>query len=174
MSVKVPGVRRREFLHAGVAAAVLPAWGWAEEPVMKSPLSSRPRYHKVIFDSRVAAARAFGRDAQRAGLTVHAIEGDVTALWFHDLDRQWKHGPVAIAGLTRAGSLFCLETLARDRGMRLRRCVEHRIGLNHGLEPELPDLTKWALARGSVETPLPELVEDPRRLVSWIIAPKTV
>jgi hypothetical protein len=141
---------------------------------MKLPLSSTLPYHKVIYDSRVAAARAFGREAQRAVLPVHAIEGDVTALWFHDLDRQWRQGPVVIAGLTRAGSLFCLETLARDRGMRLRRCVEHRIRLDDRLEPELPDLKEWALARGPIETPLPELVEDPGRLISWIIAPKTV
>jgi hypothetical protein len=141
---------------------------------MGPPRGPALRYHKVILDSRVAALRAFGRAAERAGLPIHAIQGDVTALWFHDLEVRSREGPFAIAGFTRAGSLFCLEMLARDRGMRLRRCIDHRITSDGRVEPELPALNQWSLAQAPVETPLPEIAEDPPRLVSWVIAPKTV
>jgi hypothetical protein len=52
---------------------------------------------------------------------VHAIRGDITDLWFHDLDLRWKQGPAPIAGLTTHGPLFCLERLAWGKGI-----VDHR------------------------------------------------
>ena len=55
---------------------------------------------------------------------MHGIRGDITDLWFHDLDPQWKKQPVAIAGLTAHGPLFCLERLAWDHGMRVVSRVE--------------------------------------------------
>src|SRR5690606_26461072 len=45
--------------------------------------------------------------------------GDLTALWYDDLDLAWKRGPMTLAGVTTGHGLFVLETLAADRGMRV-------------------------------------------------------
>ena len=55
--------------------------------------------------------------------------GDITALWFHDLDLRWKRGPAAIAGMTDANALFCLDLLARDKGMHVASREERPGGL---------------------------------------------
>jgi hypothetical protein len=78
----------------------------------------------VIFDKRFPASVAFGEKWKAGGAPVHGIRGDITDLWFHDLDAQWKKQPVAIAGLTAHGPLFCLERLAWDHGMRVVSRVE--------------------------------------------------
>jgi hypothetical protein len=106
---------RREFLQAGLAASLLPVVGSASE-ASNAPLP----YYKVIVDERFPASVAFGVEWKARGAAVHAIRGDITDLWFHDLDHRWKQqGPVAIAGLTAHGPLFCLERLAWDHGMRV-------------------------------------------------------
>ena len=76
-------------------------------------------YYKVVFDERFEGPRAFAAGAARRGIATVAIRGDVTRLFFDDLDLRWKQGPVRLAGYTTPASLFCLELLARDRGMRV-------------------------------------------------------
>lgn len=105
---------RRMFLKSGLgacaASAVLgPASGDA----------AAAAYYKVVFDERFEGPRAFAAGAARRGMATVAIRGDVTRLFFDDLDLRWKQGPVCLAGYTTPASLFCLELLARDRGMRL-------------------------------------------------------
>lgn len=78
----------------------------------------------VLFDSRFAACRAFGAAAALAGQSVHALQGDVTALWVRHLRPRWGAGG-AVAGMTTASSLFCLEQLAKDHWMRVVVRVEH-------------------------------------------------
>jgi hypothetical protein len=81
---------------------------------------------KVLFDSRFASSRAFGAAAERTGQAAVALRGDVTALWVHHLRPQWAAGGGAIAGMTTASSLFCLEQLAKDHWLRVVVRVEHR------------------------------------------------
>jgi len=120
---------RREFLQAGIAALALPITAQAMlSPGPGSPESAlrvTPLY-KVIFDERFPASVAFGDEAKGLGLPVHSIRGDITDLWFHDLDARWKQQPVAVAGLTAQGPLFCLERLAWDHGMRVVFRGDHR------------------------------------------------
>jgi hypothetical protein len=123
---------RREFLQGGIAAAALPFVAVAGTEQML--LRTAPLY-KVIFDERFPASVAFADQARREGLPVHGIRGDITALWFHDLDLRWKQGPAAIAGLTDANALFCLDLLARDKAMRVVS-REERPG----------DLVAWVIA----------------------------
>ena len=73
----------------------------------------------MIYDERFPKSLTFGWKMQSLGEPTHAIRGDVTNVWFHDLDPQWKQRPVPIAGLTAYGALFCLERLAWDHGMRV-------------------------------------------------------
>jgi hypothetical protein len=101
-------------------------------------------YYKVIVDERFPASVAFGVEWKARGAAVHAMRGDITDLWFHDLDHRWKqHGPAAIAGLTAHGPLFCLERLAWDHGMRVVSRVD----------------------QGAHD-------QDGEPLISWVIAPK--
>jgi hypothetical protein len=119
---------RREFLQAGLAASLLPVAA-SELPAAVSVKESQAppvSFYKVIFDERFPSSVAFGQEWKARGAAVHAIRGDITDLWFHDLDLQWKKQPVAIAGLTAHGPLFCLERLAWDHGMRVTSRVEQK------------------------------------------------
>jgi hypothetical protein len=132
---------RREFIQAGIAASILPMVVSARES-LHQPLFEAKSFYKVVFDQRFPASVAFAREMNQLGAPIHAIDGDITDLWFHDLDAAWKKQPVAIAGLTAHGPLFCLERLAWDYGMRVV------------FRSELP----------------PDVDAEP--LYSWIIAPK--
>ena len=70
-------------------------------------------------------------DAQRIkeqkGVITSAIRGDVAKLWYDDLRVQLSKDPAPIAGLTDRATLFCLEELARDVGMRVIFRVDHII-----------------------------------------------
>jgi hypothetical protein len=79
----------------------------------------------ILFDSRFASSRAFGAAAKSAGWETTALQGDVTGVWRHHLRPHWAGGR-AIAGMTTASSLFCLEQLAKDHWMRVVVRVEHR------------------------------------------------
>jgi hypothetical protein len=164
---------RRKFLQWGLAASALPlATGVVAAPTR--PVM--PPYYKLIFDERSPASRVWAGEARRLGLPTHGIKGDITALWFHDLDRRWKQGTTAIAGLTLESSLFCLELLARDRGMRLVYRTEHSINPEGQLEPALPSLHEWSWPNHltGVEARVPSLVDNPQHLVAWVIAPKRI
>jgi len=131
---------RREFLQAGIAALALPISAHA----VLSPAAGRPEnalpvtpLYKTIFDERFPASVAFGDEARSLGLPVHSIRGDITDLWFHDLDARWKQKPVAVAGLTAQGPLFCLERLAWDHGMRVVFRGDHRYLPQDGIEHAL-------------------------------------
>jgi hypothetical protein len=149
---------RRIFLKCGLgacAAGVLIRPLSAQNPVMP--------YYKAVFDQRFEDARAFAAEATARAIPIAAIRGDVTNLFFHDLDLRWKSGPAWLIGLTTPASLFCLHLLARDRGMRLRVC---------NAQPNMKavlDALDGALARGRLSMRLPS--GHPSDLVLWIIAP---
>jgi hypothetical protein len=118
-------VNRRQILQGGIAVTSLPivsqvAWGATPEP--QTPLL----LYKVVYDERFAESRTFGDEARRLGAPVHAIQGDVTSLWYDDLCVRWRNGAAAIAGLTAHGALFCLERLAWDAGMRVVFRADHK------------------------------------------------
>jgi hypothetical protein len=165
---------RREFLQFGVAASAWPL----VTGVVAGTTTARPvmsPFYKLIFDERSPASRAWAGDVGRLGLPIHGIKGDVTELWFHDLDLRWKEAPLAIAGLTQESSLFCLELLARDRGMRVVYRAEHRARSDGSLEPAVATLWNWPPPSASAaETILPRLADDQQRLFSWVIAPKLI
>lgn len=117
---------RREFLQLGIAAAALPVAPHAASPA--AGVSVTPIY-KAIYDTRFPESVAFARRMAERGIATHAIDGDVTALWYHDLYHRWREGPVAIAGLTAHGALFCLEQLAWDQRMRVVFRGQHDFGL---------------------------------------------
>lgn len=117
---------RREFLQIGLGtAAVAPLGGIANAssaPLQAPPLS----LYKVVYDARFPSSVAFARRAAaQHGVAVHATHGDITSFWYHDLYYRWAEAPVAIAGLTGYGALFCLERLAWDQRLRVVFRAEH-------------------------------------------------
>jgi hypothetical protein len=103
---------RRRFLEVSLGACAAAI----------RPISGQPRtvfYYKAVFDERFEEPCAFAAGAAARRIPTAPIRGDITSLFFDDLDRRWKRGPVLLAGYTTPASLFCLDLLARDRGMRV-------------------------------------------------------
>jgi hypothetical protein len=118
---------RREFLQIGLAASALPlAAQTARAAGLADPSPAPVTLYKIVYDARFPESVAFGRRAAQLGVRAHAIEGDMTQFWYDDLSHRWKQGPVAIAGLTAHGPLFCFEQLGRDQRMRVVFRAEHR------------------------------------------------
>ena len=195
---------RREFLQIGVAALALPISARAGlKPALSAPAkeSAPTPLYKVIFDERHASSRAFADEVKKLGAPLYGMKGDITNLWFNDLDARWKKEPIAIAGLTEQGPLFCLERLAWDHGMRVVYRADHTYRQDGYMEHELsgsermlreavelsssgPDwssrvaslLTRCPASRAqasklTVVTPGMKQSGDPQHLVSWVIAP---
>ncbi|PWT83754.1 MAG: hypothetical protein C5B57_06275 [Blastocatellia bacterium] len=125
---------RRDVLRIAVAGAVLLPLASAKEsaPARRDSLDTPANLddaYKVIFDERFPASVAFALDVKRRGIPIHGIRGDITALWYHDLYFHWRNDPTPIAGITTTESLFCLELLARDAGLRVtsRRALDERL-----------------------------------------------
>lgn len=113
---------RREFLQLaplGAATAALVAFA--------APLSAMPvvdptlPLFKFVYDTRHAASTALAAQlATSLGADhLHAMRGDITPFWYHQLQLLWQRQPVAVAGLTEAGPLFCLQQLATQYGLRV-------------------------------------------------------
>ena len=193
---------RREFLQMGVAALTLPiaAGGSLPSSISLSNGESSIPLYKMVFDERFAASRAFAKEAERLGVPIHGIKGDMTDLWYHDLYARWKEGPVAIAGMTAHGAIFCLERLAWDQRMRVVFRADHRVlpdgSIEHALSGPASMLRRagrlssernWAeeiagiVTRCPASRPQPSLAnvigptvkhaDDPDHLISWLIAP---
>jgi hypothetical protein len=137
---------------AAFAAGSLPTGERAALPVHASAAGAQ--LYKFVYDRRYPAARSFGAAAEHAPSSggVVAIRGDITELWSRDLEPKWRTGGGAIAGLTSARTLLCLEQLARDQWMRVAIRTEHAMlagqKIAHRLtasEPMIARMT-WALA----------------------------
>jgi hypothetical protein len=116
---------RREILKIGLTVpAWLPTGARASFVAVETRAPVIPLY-KVLYDTRFAASVAFGRRAAALGVAVHAMTGDMTSFWYDDLYHRWRQEPVAIAGLTAHGALFCLERLAWEQRMRVVYRGEH-------------------------------------------------
>jgi hypothetical protein len=171
------------------------------EPADGTPLVQQSLYC-LVCDMRSASSRAFASEAERLGISVARTDGDITDFWFHDLSQRWKAAPVAIAGLTGHGPLFCLERFAWDHGLRVAFRGTHReleTGyIEHAITGPFPTIAAahthlagvdWAsrLARllnscpaalDASSTTIRGALPDGERfhaddaLVSWVIAPK--
>jgi hypothetical protein len=134
---------RREFLQIGIAAAsALPLATQATHAAAfaaPAPTTARaplPLY-KVVYDARFPQSVSFAQSLAQLGVPVHAIDGDMTRVWYDDIYHRWKQGPAAIAGLTAHGPMFCFEQLAMDQRMRVVFRAEHRPAAGGGVDHEL-------------------------------------
>jgi hypothetical protein len=114
---------RRAFLHLAIGGtALIPLTTgqiWASRLATVGGSEGPDDLCKFVFDERFDASVAAARRHERRGVAVYGIRGDVTALWYHDLYHRWKRGPAPLAGVTTHESLFCLDVLARDAGLRV-------------------------------------------------------
>ncbi len=80
----------------------------------------------LVADTRIRASRDFAAQAMHNSERVAWIEGDITRLWYEELDARWRDEKTAVTGLTEYGVFFCLERLAMDRGLRVAFKGSHR------------------------------------------------
>lgn len=149
---------RRQFLQAGISALLLPL-------LSRKVFAARaPKaFDLVVFDQRYPRARVFAERAREAKLPCAAIQGDITDLYFRDLALRWNRGPSTVAGFSTIASLFCLEMLARDRGMRL-------VYLADVLDSQpVPDIPSDVAHRKP--TAISIVGEESERLIMWVMAP---
>lgn len=198
---------RREFLQLGMAALALPISvhpPFSATPPIKPASDTSVGLYKAVFDERFSESVAFAEEVKALGKpVVHGIKGDITDLWFHELHARWKREPVAVAGLTGHGAVFCLERLSWDHRMRVVYRGEHQRlpdgRMQHLLSGppsmlrEAEDLSisgaDWPklIARLVTRCPVVPLrttettivsaasprTDNPDPLISWVIAPRT-
>jgi hypothetical protein len=116
---------RRQFLHIGITAT---AWPLVASATDAAGIESPPATPLlgVVYDTRMEESIAFAKRSAALGLRAHAIDGDMTRLWYDEIYHHWQKRPTALAGLTAHGPLFCFAELARDVGMRVVFRAEHR------------------------------------------------
>jgi hypothetical protein len=168
-------------------------------PYLENNNTGRVRSGLVVVELTSALALAFRAEAVKQGLEAHGIQDDITDLWYHHLDRQWRTEPATLAGITLSTSLFCIETFARDYGMRVWfRAIhknrpdgqaEHILSGDERLVEQAAAMDgQWpaAFARfaaavslvksGKFQQKIVETAalpsEEPGPMVSWIIAPR--
>jgi hypothetical protein len=108
---------RRQFVQSGLVLAAAPLVPFAVlAPAVAAPGIALDRF---VYDARFAAAESFAAAAGRRGVPLAAFAGDLTELWYRDLDLAWRRRPETIGGATTTHGLFVLETLALDRRMRV-------------------------------------------------------
>lgn len=165
---------RREFLQSGLVVSAALTGPLTLLPV-NGAYASPLRLERFIFDGRFPAAVQAARLAAARGVALAEIAGDLTSLWYHDLDLRWQRAPMTLAGLTTKGALFVLETFAADRGMRVLYRGEHgavdadRAPLHTlaGRADLFADLMPAALLPGARA-----VADRDEPLCSWIIAPR--
>jgi hypothetical protein len=172
---------RRDLLKIGLAAAALPVAARAGSSDTRA--ADALRLYKIVYDTRFPASGAFARRAAATGFAVEALDGDVTRFWYDDLYHRWKHGPVAIAGMTAYGALFCLERLAWDQRMRVvfrgehavapDGCVAHRFEGSAALLPAAAAAAArpaWQAAMADVVAACPRERGPVRTATAWTAA----
>jgi hypothetical protein len=125
--------RRQAILGAGAVAATSLL---ASPAIVRAFETSRDAPFRAIYDERFPEALNAARTAKNRGWPVRIIHGDPTDVWYNELSVRWKQGPASVVGLTGSDSLFVLERLAWDAGLRV---VERQIG-------SATDLISWTIA----------------------------
>jgi hypothetical protein len=107
-------LNRRSFIGAGGIALA-----FAAVPMSLALSDDSLTPYRAIYDERFETGRAFSTEAAHRGWITRAIRGDITKVWFRELAPRWRRSPATITGVTTAQTLFVLERLAWDVGMRV-------------------------------------------------------
>jgi hypothetical protein len=123
---------RRQFIQSGLALSAvslttrISALSLQADDTAVATL----RLERFVFDNRFAAAVELAQHVEHHGVAVAETSGDLTDLWYHELDLRWKKAPMALAGVTTRGGLFVLETLAADHRMHVVYRGAHAVPQN--------------------------------------------
>jgi hypothetical protein len=135
---------RRDFLQLALTAPLLPASLRLASPDSRGEaavtLTDPGSLYAVLCDERFADSVAFADEMARHGASVTRFRGDITDFWYRDLSQRWKADPVAIAGVTSHGPLFCLERWGWDHGLRLAYRQDLSVAGDH------ETLIRWVIA----------------------------
>ena len=161
---------RREFLQLGLTASLcIPLSTKVLAFTAKAAEQSVPALYKVIHDTRYLHSTELAhflrdrwvrefRQSTLAAVPLQAVTGNVTALWYNELQPLWlkqqgrqqhvqqqqgQQQVLALAGTTGADVLFCLERLAWDAGMRVLLREEH---VQDAGEHPQEALVSWVIA----------------------------
>ncbi len=117
---------RRQFIGGAICvAASVSASAALALSLLDNARGPRLPIGRVVFDGRFAAARSFGDEAERRGFATSSIEGRIQELWYRDLFYRWRDEKLPTAGMTDARTLFLLEMMAKDAGMRVVHRIHH-------------------------------------------------
>jgi hypothetical protein len=103
---------KRDFVKQ--AAAVVTA-------AIALPAVSQAPFDVVVYNDWYPQAQAFAADLSARGVRALAVQGDAGKLWYDTLRGLVGKRSCRIAGMTTHTDLLILETLARDKGLRVRR-----------------------------------------------------
>jgi len=191
---------RRRFIQSTIVLSAVP---WTIAARAQLARTQSIRLERFVFDERYREPVEVARRVSGAGLRVSAVRGDLTDLWYNELDMLWKSKPAPLAGFTTRQELFVLETLAADH--RMRPIYQGQHGLANGGQAvhslagpasmisdlasalradTFADCIAGAILQSPAD-PQPTVVRDvassdllPSQrsdvLFSWIIAPRTV
>jgi hypothetical protein len=102
-------ISRREMLKWG---AVVPALGTG----WHGAFAAVPQgLDAMLLDTRFPGAL----DVADAPVPVLRFAGDVTGVWYDELDARWRQPGFVLGGITGTDALFVLETLATHQGRRV-------------------------------------------------------
>lgn len=111
-----PRLGRRRFLQLAAASGVLAA---GHAPGGVAGAGEPLRLQGFVYDVSRPYSAAIARAMAARGVRTFATCGSLTALWQNFLHEGWKTAPMPLAGATDYESLFTLEVLALDFGMRV-------------------------------------------------------
>ena len=135
---------RRDFLQLALTAPLLPAARHLSAGNNATgdflTRAHAGALYAVLCDERFAESVAFAEDMSRRGTPVTRFRGDISDFWYRDLSLRWRADPVAIAGVTTHGPLFCLERWGWDHGLRIANRQDLSVPGQH------ETLTRWVIA----------------------------
>ena len=85
------------------------------------PAVSQAPFDVAVYNDWHPQARVFAADLSERGVRTFAVKGDAGKLWYDTLRGLVGKRSCRIAGMTTHTDLLILETLARDKGLRVRR-----------------------------------------------------
>jgi hypothetical protein len=119
---------RRSFIQTGLVFPLASfALGALRETRAAAAESETLALDRFVFDARFAEATDVAHAIEQLGIALAPFAGDLTELWYNDLDLRLKQGPIALGGVTTQEGLFVLETLALDHRMRVVYHGEHAV-----------------------------------------------
>jgi hypothetical protein len=121
-----------------------------------------------VYDRSIDRVSAAAKIAKDAGVNVNAFREDVGVAWLNVIEPMWRQRPQAIAGITNAGALFCLNQLARSYRIACTfQLAVPSTGAN-ALEAVAVRLLQAAMPTGA---PLRDFEEAVGAPIAWLLQP---